>query len=132
MIRGITASNHPMNRRQLIIKPIYGVYWAGVGIAARDVRLNGSAERRFVLYNIRRELRKGMSRKRIEAIADRHDALFVERREGNDILAFTVWLSAIRNLSLLITFSEQKLVRAEFVGIDSPQDIPRDARNPIL
>lgn len=88
-----------------------------------------------MLYNIRRELRKGMSRRRVEAIADRHYAPFVERRERDDILAFTVWLSGIsgiRNLSLLITFAEQKLARAEFVGIDSPEDIPRDAPGPII
>ena len=121
-----------MNRRQFIVKMIYGVSWAGMGIGARDFLLNGSADRRFVLYNIRRELRKGMSRRHINVIADRHYAPFVERREGNDILVFTVWLSAMRNLSLKITLSEQKLARAEFVGIDSPEDIPRDAPSPII
>lgn len=121
-----------MNRRQFIVKMIYGISWAAVGVAARDILLNGSAERRFVLYNIRRELRKGMSRRHIEAIADRQYAPFVERREGGDILVFTVWLSAIRNLSLKITLNEQKLVRAEFVGIDSPEDIPHDAPSPII
>ena len=124
-----------MNRRQFVVKMLYGLSWAGGGIAAREILLNGSAERRFVLYNIRRELRRGMSRRRVESIADRHYAPFVERRERDDILAFTVWLSGIsgiRNLSLLITFAEQKLARAEFVGIDSPEDIPRDAPGPII
>jgi hypothetical protein len=121
-----------MNRRQFIVKMIYGISWAGVGIAAQDILINGSADRRFVLYNIRRELRKGMSRRHIEAIADRHYAPFVEQHERDDILAFTVWLSAMRNLTLLITFADQKLVRAEFVGIDSPEDTPRDAPRPIL
>ena len=121
-----------MNRREFIVKAIYGISWAGVGVAAREILLNVSADRRFVLYNIRRELRKGMSRRHIDVIADRHYAPFVERREGNDILVFTVWLSAMRNLSLKITLNEQKLVRAEFVGIDSPRDIPRDAPSPIL
>ena len=121
-----------MNRRQFIVKMLYGLSWAGGGIGAREILFSGSAERRFVLYNIRRELRKGMSRRRVEAIADRHYAPFVERRERDDMLAFTIWLGGIRNLTLLITFAEQKLVRAEFAGIDSPEDIPSDAPSPIL
>ncbi|HKY44418.1 MAG TPA: hypothetical protein VJM50_15125 [Pyrinomonadaceae bacterium] len=85
-----------------------------------------------MLYNVMKELRKDMSRSEIEGIVARHSAPFVERHERNDTLALSVWLSAMRALTLKITFAEQKLTQAEFVGIDSPSDIPRDAPSPIF
>ena len=79
-----------------------------------------------------KELRKDMSRSEIEGIINRHVAPFIERHESNNTLSLSVWLSAMKTLTLKINFEEQKLARAEFVGIDSPSDIPRDAPSPIF
>ena len=79
-----------------------------------------------------KELRKDMPRGDVEDFVDRHYAPFVERREGNDNLALSVWLSAMRNLTISITFEEEKLARAEFFGSDSPSDLPSDAPSQIL
>jgi hypothetical protein len=122
----------PMNKRQFIVQTIYFLGCAGLGFFSRDIIFTGSADRRFVLYNIMKELRKGMSRSDIEAVVERHYAPFVDRDESNDTLVFSVWLNAIRALHLKITFAEQKLARAEFAGLDSPSDVPPDAPSPIL
>ena len=79
-----------------------------------------------------KELRKDMLRSDVEEIVERHYAPFVERRERSDNLALSVWLSAMKTLTIVITFEEEKLVRAEFFGIDSPSDIPHDAPGQIL
>jgi hypothetical protein len=120
------------SRRRFIVQTIYYIACAALGFFSRDIISDVSGDRRFVLYNIMKELRKGMSRSEVEAIGNRHYAPFVERHESNDILTFSVWLSALRALYLKITFAEQALARAEFVGIDSPSDIPRDSPSPIL
>ncbi len=67
-----------------------------------------------------------MARSEVEAIISRHSTPFVERFEREDLLSLTVWLSALRNLSLTMSFSGEKLTRAEFAGIDSPRDVPVD------
>ena len=121
-----------MNRRQVIVQTIYYIGCAAAGFFARGIISNVSGERRFVLYNIMKQLRKGMPRSDVEAIVSRNYAPFVERHEKNDMLIFSVWLSAVRVLYLQLTFAEQKLARAEFAGIDSPSDIPSDAPGPIL
>lgn len=120
------------NKRQFIIQLICYISCAGVGFFSRDFLFSGSADRRFVLYNVMKELRKDMSRSEIEGILIRHSTPFVERHERNDTLALSVWLSAMKTLTLKINFAEQKLARAEFVGIDSPSDIPLDAPSPIF
>jgi hypothetical protein len=121
-----------LNKRKFLVQLIYYVSCAAVGFFSRDILFNGSADRRFVLYNVMKELRKDMSRSDIEGIVNRHATPFVERHESNDTLALSVWLSAMKALTLKINFAEQKLARAEFVGIDSPSDIPRDAPRPIF
>ena len=115
-----------------MVQTIYFIGCAAIGFFSRDIISNVSGDRRFVLYNIMKELRKGMSRSEVEAIVDRHYAPFVKRYESNDILTLSVWLSAFRALYLKITFAEKTLARAEFAGIDSPSDIPPDAPNPVL
>jgi hypothetical protein len=121
-----------MNKRQFIVQLIYYVSCAAVGFFSRDFLFSGSADRRYVLYNVMKELRKDMTRNEIEGIVDRHDAPFVERRQSNDMLALSVWLSAMKVLTLKLTFAEQKLVRAEFLGSDSPSDVPRDVPDSIF
>lgn len=120
------------NKRQFIFQLIGYITCAGVGFFSRDFLFSGSADRRFVLYSVMKELRKDMSRSQIEDIVSRHSTPFVERHERNNTLALSVWLSAMKTLTLKINFAEQKLARAEFVGIDSPSDIPRDAPSPIF
>ena len=120
------------NRRQINVQIVYCISCAVLGFFSRDFLFSGAADRRFVLYNVMKELRKDMSRTEIEPLVARHHAPFVERRQSNDMLALSVWLSAMRVLTHMITYAEQKLARAEFVGIDSPSDIPRDAPSPIL
>jgi hypothetical protein len=120
------------NKRQFIIQLICYVSCAGVGFFSRDFLFSGSADRRFVLYSVMKELRKDMSRGEIEGIVSRHATPFVERHESNNTLSLSVWLSVMKTLTLKINFAEQKLARAEFVGIDSPSDIPRDAPSPIF
>ena len=120
------------NRRQFNVQIVYCISCAVLGFFSRDYFFSGAADRRFVLYSVMKELRMDMSRTEIEGIVARHDAPFVERRQSNDRLTLSVWLSAMKVLFLTITFSEQKLVRAEFAGGDSPSDIPHDAPSPIV
>ena len=122
----------PTNRRQFLGQMICYISCAGVGFFSRDFLFSGSADRRFVLYSVMKELRKDMSRSEAEGIVSRHTTPFVERHERNDTLSLSVWLSAMKTLTLNLNFAEQKLARAEFVGIDSPSDIPRDAPSPIF
>ena len=120
------------NKRQFLFQLICYIGCAGVGFFSRDFIVSQSADRRFVLYNVMKELRKDMSRSEIEDTIIRYAAPFIERHESSNTLALSVWLSAMKTLTLKINFAEQKLTRAEFVGIDSPSDIPRDAPGPIL
>ena len=120
------------NKRQFIIQLICYILCATLGFFSRDFLFSGSADRRFVLYSVMKELRKDMSRGEIEGIVSRHATPFVERHERNNTLSLSVWLSAMKTLTLKLNFAEQKLARAEFVGIDSPSDIPRDAPSPIF
>jgi hypothetical protein len=73
-----------------------------------------------------KELRKEMARSEVEAIISRHFAPFVERYEKEDLLTLTVWSSMLRALYLKMSFSGQKLMRAELAGVDSPEDVPGD------
>ena len=120
------------NKRQFIIQLICYISCAALGFFSRDFLFSGSADRRFVLYSVMKELRKDMSRGEIEGIVSRHVTPFVERHERINTLSLSVWLSAMKTLTLKLNFAEQKLARAEFVGIDSPSDIPRDAPSPIF
>ena len=127
-----TEDDATTNRRQFNVQIVYCISCVVLGFFSRDFLFSGAADRRFVLYNVMKELRRDMSRTEIEGVVARHNAPFVERRQSNDMMALSVWLSAMKVLTLRITFAEQKLVRAEFAGIDSPSDIPHDAPSPIL
>jgi hypothetical protein len=127
-----SEADAPINKRRFIVQLICYTGCAVAGFASRDFLFSGSADRRFVLYNVMKELRKDMARSDVEDIVDRHYAPFVERRDWNDNLALSVWLSAMRTLTISITFEEEKLARAEFFGIDSPSDLPSDAPSPIF
>ena len=127
-----SEADAPINKRRFIVQMICCAGCAVAGFASRDFVFNGSADRRFALYNVMKGLRKDMPRGDVEDIVDRHYAPFVERREWNDNLALSVWLSAMNTLTIKITFEEEKLARAEFFGIDSPSDLPGDAPSPIF
>jgi hypothetical protein len=127
-----SEADAPTNKRRFIVQLICCAGCAAVGFASRDFLLSASADRRFVLYNVMKELRKDMPRSDVHDIVDRHYAPFVEKREWNDNLALSVWLSAMKTLTIKITFEEEKLARAEFFGIDSPSDLPSDAPSPIF
>lgn len=115
------------SKREFILQMAYFVIGAGVGFVSRNFVWSGHEDRRFVLYNIMKELRKEMARSEVEAIIRGHSAPFVERYERVDLLMLTVWLSALRNLFLKMSFDDQKLTRAEFADLDSPEDVPPDA-----
>ena len=115
-----------INKRDFIAQMAYFAIGAGLGFVSTNV-LSSRKDRRFVLYNIMKELRKEMARSEVEAIISRHSAPFVERYEREDYLQLTVWLSTLRALFLTMSFVDQKLTRAEFAGVDSPEDVPRDA-----
>ena len=121
-----------IGKREFISQMAYFAIGAGVGFVSRNVVWNGHEDRRFVLYNIMKELRKGMARSEVEAIISRHSAPFIDRYEKEDRLTLTVWLSTLRALYLLMSFSDQKLTRAEFAGLDSPEDVNPDAPPAIL
>ena len=116
-----------VSKREFIAQMAYFAIGAGVGFVSRNFVWSGHEDRRFVLYNIMKELRKEMSRSGVEAIICRHSAPFVERYETEDRLTLTVWLTSLRALFLNMSFSDQKLIRATFAGVDSPEDVPRDA-----
>jgi hypothetical protein len=120
------------SKREFILQISYFVIGAGVGFVSRNVVWNGHEDRRFVLYNIMKELRKEMARSEVEAIISRHSAPFIDRYEKDDRLTLTVWLSTLRALYLKMSFSDQKLIRAEFAGLDSPEDVNPDAPPAIL
>ena len=134
VLRNVIRSDDdaPINKRQFNVQLICYIGCAVLGFFSRDIVFSGAADRRFVLYNVMKELRKDMSRVDIDGLIRRHSTPFVERRESNNTLTLSVWLSSINALTLNITFVEQKLARAEFVGSDSPSDIPRDAPSPII
>jgi len=120
-----------MNKREFIVQTIYLTSAAALGFFSRDVVFSGTADRRFLLYNMMRELRKDMSRTEVEGIVSRHYAPFVTRYQNQDTLTLSVWLNAFRVLYLTMIFSELKLTRAEFTGGDNPSDVPSDAPSPI-
>lgn len=99
---------------------------AGLGVFARDWVFEPNEERRFVLYNIRRELRQGMTREEVETVVARHDAPYVEKRADADALRLTAKTGLVNRLHLSIRFSNGVLAEARFGGEDHPQDVPRD------
>lgn len=116
-----------ISKREFLVQMTYFTLGAGIGFVSREVVWTGRQDRRFLLYNIMKELRKDMSRSEVEAIINHHYAPFVGRFEMQNTVTLSVWLSALRALYLKVIFSDQKLARAEFVGIDSPTDVPPDA-----
>jgi len=98
---------------------------AGLGVFVRDY-FDRDADRRFALYNIRRELRKGMTRDEVGAVVARHDTPYIIKREWPDKLSLTVETGLINRLYLSLHFSDGVLTEARFGGEDHPQDVPAD------
>jgi len=116
-----------VNKREFLGQ--LGLVALGVGgaLALRDIILDRDADRRFALYNIRRELRKDMSRTEVESIIGRHDAPFIRKHMQDNSISLSVMLGGINSLYLAMEFSEGKLIKAYFGGEDNPQDVPGDA-----
>jgi len=88
-------------------------------------------ERRFVLYHIRGELRKEMSKAEVEEIISRHQTPYLRRIETENGVNLLVHLGLADTLSLVIGFSDDKLKGAKLAGEDSPMDVPKDAPSDI-
>ena len=84
-------------------------------------------ERRFVLYHIRNELKKDMSKADVEEIINRHQTSFLTKIETGEGINLGVNLGMADSLSLFLHFSENKLKSAYLAGEDHPKDIPKDA-----
>ena len=84
-------------------------------------------ERRFVLYHIRNELKKDLSKTEVEEIISRHQASFITRFEARDRINLLVNLGVTDSLSLILSFENDKLNSAVLMGEDHPKDVPKDA-----
>lgn len=85
------------------------------------------SDRRYALYNIRRELKFGLSRAEVEAIIARHQTPFIHIHRGEGI-TLTVKLGGLAQYcELLLAFEEEKLTDARIRGEDGPHDRFRDA-----
>ncbi len=100
---------------------------AALGVFGRDYFFDRHADRRFALYGILRELRKGTSRGEVEAIVSRHDAPFIQKHSDEKTVELSVRTGMINMLYLVIKFSGDKLETARLAGEDNPQDVPQDA-----
>ena len=99
----------------------------GLALVGRDIILERDAERRFALYNIMRELRKGMLRAEVESIISRHDAPFIRHDIRDQSISLSVKLGGINMLYLALEFGTGMLSKARFGGEDNPWDVPKDA-----
>ena len=115
-----------MDRRHFLGQ--LGLIGLGVGFAwvFSATFLNVHADRRFTLYNIRRELHKGMPRSEVEAIVGRHDAPFIMKHSEENKISLSVSLGGRDFLYLAMEFVGGKLAKAYFGGEDNPWDVPKD------
>ena len=115
-----------MNKREFLGQLGLVAVGGGLSLVGRDVILDRDADRRFALYNIMRELRKGMSRAEVESVISRHDAPFIRKEKGADFISLSVMLGRINMLYLALEFTRELLSKAKFGGEDNPQDVPKD------
>lgn len=87
---------------------------------------DSNRERRFVLYHIRNELTKEMSRNEVEEILERHQTSFIHRYETKNVIILRVDVGIARSYLLTIGFSDGKLNGAGFATEDGPYH-PKDA-----
>ena len=115
-----------MDRRRFFSQ--IGLIALGVGLAwfVGTAFLNLHADRRFTLYNIMRELHKGMPRSEVEAIIGRHDTPFIMKHSEDAHVSLSVSLGGRDYLYLAMNFVDGKLAKAHFGGEDNPWDIPKD------
>ncbi len=88
-------------------------------------------ERRFVLYHVRNELKKEMSKAEVEEIIGRHQTPYLQRIETESSVNLLVHLGLADSLTLSIDFLDNKLKSAKLAGEDSPKDVPEDAPSDI-
>ena len=122
-----------MDRKQVV----NGFVCVALGVAlawvVNEVFIDKHADRRFALYNVIRELHKGMPRNEVEAIIERHNTPFITKHvdRDRDYINLTVQLGGRNRLYLVMEFSEGKLAKAHFGGEDNPWDVPNDAPSKI-
>ncbi|MGH9900519.1 MAG: hypothetical protein ACRD68_01630 [Pyrinomonadaceae bacterium] len=116
-----------MNRREFLGELGLLAVGGGLGIVVRDFIFDRDADRRFALYNIMRELQKGMPAGEVETIIGRHDAPFIEKHRRDNSISLFVSMGAINALYLVMEFSGGRLQKARFSGEDNPWDVPKDA-----
>jgi hypothetical protein len=90
----------------------YCVLGALCGILGYDTLIGLHADRRYVLYGIRRELTPGVSRQRIEEIVAAHDAPFLHKKVSERNIVLGVDLGMAHSCFLTLSYSEDELVAA--------------------
>lgn len=115
-----------MNKREFLGQ--LGLLATGgvLALIGRDIILERDADRRFALYNIMRELRKGMSRAEVESVISRHDAPYIRKDTQAENLFLSVKMGGINVLFLDLEFTAGTLTTAKFRGEDNPWDVPED------
>jgi hypothetical protein len=102
---------------------------AGVvfGLVVEHALFQLDSDRRYALYNIRRELKFSLSRAEVEAIIARHQTPFIHIHRGDGI-ALSVKLGGLaRHCELSFAFEGDKLTTARIRGEDGPHDRFGDA-----
>jgi len=121
------CANMNKNKREFLGQLALMAVGGGLALVGRDILLQRDADRRFALYNIMRELRKGMSHAEVESVISRHEAPYIERRALDEAIQLSVKLGGINWLYLALEFNTDKLTQAHFGGEDNPWDVPKDA-----
>ena len=115
-----------MNKREFLGQLGLLVVGGALALIGTDIFLERDADRRFALYNIVRELRKGMSRAEVESVISRHDAPYIRKDTQADSFFLSVKLGGLDKLYLALEFDAGKLTTAKFGGEDNPWDLPED------
>ena len=120
-----------MNKREFLGQLCLVGVGGGLALVGREIFLEKDADRRFALYNMMRELKKGMSRAEVESVINRHDAPYIRKHTEAESLKLSVMLGGINELYLALEFTAGKLIKARFGGEDNPWDVPKDAPSKI-
>ena len=121
-----------MNKREFLGQLGLVAMGATLALVCGDLVFDRDADRRFALYNIMRQLKKGMSHYEVEVVINRHDAPFIEKISDENSISLYVWLGGVSVLYLTIVFSNGVLETARFAGEDNEWDAPNDAPQSIM
>jgi hypothetical protein len=90
------------------------------------------ADRRYTIYNVRRELRAGMTRDEVQDIVSHHNASFLYKYATADRVILRVDTGLANSYLLSITFRDDRLLSAKIRGEDGPHEIFHDAPPDII